>query len=105
VPEYSDPRSNYPHPKQTVNGVLILVLGILSLTVCGCFTGIPAWIMGNNALSSIRAGIGDPSEEQMANIGRILGMISVALNLCGCIGYAFMMAAGMGSTLVPTRVH
>ena len=52
-------------------GTLILVLGILSLVGCGIFTGIPAWIMGNNDMKEIRAGTMDPAGEQMTNIGKL----------------------------------
>ena len=62
-------------------GTMILVLGILSLVGCGIFTGIPAWIMGNNDLKEIRAGRMDPDGEQLTNIGRILGMISCGLTV------------------------
>lgn len=44
------------------NGTLILVLGILSLVLCGLL-GPVAWIMGNNALRNIDAGLGDPMSE------------------------------------------
>ncbi len=43
------------------NATLILVLGILSLVCCGLL-GPVAWIMGNNALREIDAGIGNPSD-------------------------------------------
>ena len=41
-------------------GTLILVLSILSLVLCGLFTGIPAWIMGKGDLIKIRGGTMDP---------------------------------------------
>ena len=43
-------------------GVLILVLGILSLTVCGILAPF-AWVMGNTDLEKMRAGQMDPSGE------------------------------------------
>lgn len=45
APSQTNQNSMEPH-----RGTLILVLGILSLTMCGLFTGIPAWIMGKNDL-------------------------------------------------------
>jgi predicted Zn finger-like uncharacterized protein len=62
-------------------GTLILVLGILSLVGAGIFTGIPAWIMGNNDLKEIRAGRMDPEGESNTNIGRILGMVCCIMSL------------------------
>ena len=65
-------------------GTLILVLGILSLTVCGFFTGIPGWIMGKNDLAKIKAGQMDPEGVGSTKAGMICGMISCILTLvCG----------------------
>ena len=57
-------------------GTLILVLGILSLVMCGFFTGIPAWIMGRNDLRKIKAGLMEPEGE-----GSTKGGMSVALSV------------------------
>ncbi len=77
-------------------GTLILVLGILSLVGCSIFTGIPAWIMGNNDMKEIRAGTMDPAGEQLTNIGKILGMVSCGLTLVvGCL-YAILFAGLLG---------
>jgi len=59
-------------------GTLILVLGILSIVVCG-FLGIPAWIMGKNDLAAIDAGQMDPAGRSTTNAGRICGMIGTIL--------------------------
>jgi hypothetical protein len=64
------------------NPVTVLVFGILSIVLCGLFLGIPAWIMGNNALrmeSSYPEG-----EIGMIKAGRILGIIGTCLSLFGC---------------------
>src|SRR5437660_12599063 len=67
-------------------GTLILVLGILSLVGCGIFSGIPAWIMGNNDMKEICAGTMDPAGEQLTYIGRILGMVCCIQSLVmGCV--------------------
>ena len=42
-------------------GAVVLVLGILGLAVC-LICGIIAWVMGNNDLREMDAGIMDPSE-------------------------------------------
>jgi|TARA_B100000959_G_scaffold282005_1_gene347449 hypothetical protein len=79
-------------------GTLILVLGILSLVGCGFFTGIPAWIMGNNDLKEIDQGTMDPSGRGSTNGGKICGMISTILGcLClGGYGLLFGIAAASG---------
>ena len=56
-------------------GTLILVLGILSLVLCGFFTGIPAWIMGKGDLAKIQAGHMDPEGVGPTKAGMIFGMI------------------------------
>jgi len=79
------PLPNYPPPPPRPDyrphrGPLILVLGILSLMMCGLL-GIAAWIMGNNDLQEIRAGRMDPEGEGLTNAGRIMGMIGLLLTL------------------------
>ena len=65
-------------------GTLILVLGILSLTMCSIFTGIPAWIMGKCDLKKIGAGVMDPEGGGMSKAGMICGIIATILGvLCG----------------------
>src|SRR5438105_13643672 len=65
---------------QPSRGTLILVLGILSIVLCG-FLGPVAWIMGSNDLKEIRAGRMDPEGEGTTNGGRICGIIGTFLNL------------------------
>ncbi len=76
-------------------GTLILVLGILSLVMCGIFTGIPAWIMGNGDLREMDAGTMDPSGRSLTNAGRICGIISVVLAVIGLIVFIALLAFGM----------
>ncbi|RBP39706.1 hypothetical protein DES53_109133 [Roseimicrobium gellanilyticum] len=59
-------------------GTLILVFGILGLVTCQIF-GIVAWIMGNNDLREMDAGIMDPEGRSNTSAGRICGMISAIL--------------------------
>ena len=65
---------------QPSRGTLILVLGILSIVLCG-FLGPVAWIMGSNDLKEIRAGRMDPEGEGTTNGGRICGIIGTFVNL------------------------
>ena len=64
-------------------GTLILVLGILSLVLCGFFTGIPAWIMGKGDLAKIKDGIMDPEGEGPTKAGMICGMICCIISAVG----------------------
>lgn len=96
--EEEDDRPRRRQPVAPHRGGLILTLGILSLVLCGIFTGIPAWIMGNNDLAQMRAGLMDRSGEGMTQAGRICGMISVILNLVGigCFGISLLVGLLMG---------
>jgi len=65
-------------PMEPHRGVLILVLGIVSLVACQ-LTGPFAWIMGNTDMRKIRAGLMDPSGEGLTQGGRICGIIGTVL--------------------------
>lgn len=78
---------------KSANGVLILVLGILSIVAFGILTGLPAWIMGNASLRDIDNGIADPSERGLVQAGRIIGMITTILS---CIGLCIVVLAFAG---------
>jgi hypothetical protein len=62
-------------------GSTILILGILSLFIAGPILGPIAWVMGNNDLAEMHAGIMDPEGESNTNTGRILGMIATILSI------------------------
>ncbi|HEY0074555.1 MAG TPA: DUF4190 domain-containing protein [Abditibacteriaceae bacterium] len=81
-----------PYSEQ-VNGTMVLVLGILGITICGCCAPF-AWIMGNNALAAIDAGRANPTERGNAHIGRILGMIGTGLIVLGLLAYIVLMMVG-----------
>lgn len=87
-------RASYePH-----RGTTILILGILSLTLCGVFTGIPAVIMGGADLKKMDQGIMDPEGRTMTMIGRILGLINVGLTAIVFLFYCLMFAVfGLGA--------
>ena len=82
------------HPKSTT----ILVLGILSLVVCGIL-GPFAWSMGNSALREIDASRGALVGRQSVNAGRILGIIATVLLVVGVLaGIALIALAGMSTS-------
>lgn len=76
-------------------GTLILVLGILSLILCGIFTGIPAWIMGGGDLKLMDAGAMDPSGRSLTNAGRICGIISCVLTALTVLGFIVFLGLGL----------
>ena len=80
-------------------GTLILVLGILSLILCGIFAAIPAWIMGSNDLKEMDAGMMDPSGRSLTNAGRICGMISTILNILAVVLVFILIALGIAIPL------
>jgi hypothetical protein len=61
-------------------GTTVLVLGILSVTVCALLGPI-AWSMGNEELRRIDSGQASPAGHQSANAGKICGIVSTVL-LC-----------------------
>lgn len=68
------------HPKSTT----VLVLGILSLVVCGVL-GPFAWVIGNRTVAEIDASRGQYGGRDQANIGRILGIIASVLLIIGVL--------------------
>jgi hypothetical protein len=54
-------------------------LGIVSIFLYGFIVGPIAWIMGNNEIREIKAGLRSPEGERKARIGRVLGIIGTVL--------------------------
>lgn len=85
-----------------VNGTLILVLGILGIVLCQ-FLGPVAWIMGNSAAKNPG---GDPQQANLANIGKILGIVGTVFLILGILwgiffGAAFISAMGNAANTAP----
>ncbi|GEL93465.1 DUF4190 domain-containing protein [Cellulomonas composti] len=82
-------------------GVWSLVLGILSIVMCGLFTGIPAIIVGNNAKKAVAAG--EANNLGTAQGGVITGWIGTALSLLGIVLWVVLLAFGLaaGTTTSP----
>ena len=72
--DYDDDRE-YLEPHR---GTLILVLGVLSLVVCGLL-GPVAWAMGSTDLKKMRAGSMDRSGEGETKAGYVCGIIATIL--------------------------
>ncbi len=75
-----------------------LVLGILSLVLCGLFTGIPAMIVGRNAKREIAESGGRLSGEGVANAGIITGLIGTILSALGLVFFVLIIVAGVSSS-------
>ena len=82
-----------PHPQ----GTAILVLGILGLLACG-ICGIVALIMGNKALKEIDANPAAYSNRQNVVIGRVLGIVAVALWGILLVVYAIIFIAALATS-------
>lgn len=84
-------------------GGAVLALGILGIVVC-VICGIVAWVMGNEDLKQIDGGRMDPSGRGLVQAGRILGIVSVALNciwiVCALLWvlFVFVLAAGAATS-------
>lgn len=84
-------RPSQDHPQTTT----ILVLGILSLVVCGVL-GPFAWSMGTKALREIDASQGALGGRDTVNIGRILGIVSTVLLIIGAVFVIGFLVIGLG---------
>jgi hypothetical protein len=79
------------HPR----GTTILVLGILSIVCCGIFTGIPAILMGKNALAEIDSAPGRYTNRSLVKAGFICGIIGTAWSALVIVFYVIALAAGI----------
>lgn len=77
-------------------GVLVLVLGILSIVLCGLL-GPVAWIMGNKDMAEIDAGRMDPTGRGMTQAGKICGIVGTVLVVLGVGLWVLMMIVGIGA--------
>ena len=89
APSRSTPPSPTPSPQADVQhyaphrGALILTFVILGIACCFPL-GIAAWIMGNNDMQQIEAGMMDPTGKSITNAGKICGIIGTVLAIIGC---------------------
>jgi hypothetical protein len=65
-------------PQAHPQGTTILVLGILSLVICGLL-GPVAWVMGNNAIAEIDRNPSAYSNRGSVQAGRICGIVATVL--------------------------
>lgn len=80
---------------------LVLTMGILSwvcLLICpfiGFIPGLVAWITGRNGIRDIQAGVADPTNLTLVQVGYYLGMVNVLLTVLGFIAFFGLIAIGI----------
>ena len=76
-------------------GGLILTLGILAIVLFGPITGIPAWLMANQDLKDIRAGIISDSEYRWISLGKTLSILGTFFCwICLIVYFVLFMVLG-----------
>ena len=90
---YAAPPPGGPAPVDHPRGMLILILGIVSL-VCLQILGPVAWVMGNTAIREIDANPGAYSNRGTVNAGRICGIIGTIFLVLGLITWVILIATG-----------
>lgn len=83
--------SQAPH-----RGVLILVLGILSIVICQLL-GPVAWIMGKGDLQKIDAGQMDREGRGLTQAGMICGIVGTVLLILSLLWIVFVVILGIGA--------
>lgn len=83
-----------PNPEPH-RGILVLVLGILSLVLCAPL-GIAAWMMGSTDLAAMQAGRMDRTGEGMTRAGHVLGIIGTILFGLGLVWFLIVGSAMFG---------
>jgi hypothetical protein len=81
-----------PMYRYASRGTTILVLGIISVTVCHLI-GPVAWSMGNEELRRIQAGESPDSGQQGATAGKICGIVSSVLLIITALVVGFLLIA------------
>jgi hypothetical protein len=85
----------YPAPAPTSSrATTALVLGLVSVFMCGFLTGIPAMVVGSRARKEITASQGRESGEGLATAGVVLGAIGTAISAIGTLAVAALIVAG-----------
>ena len=85
----------YGAPVEHPSGTTVLVLGILSLVICPV-TGIFAITVGNRALREIDAQPARYANRQQIAVGRILGIVALAVYGTLIVGYLLFVVVLVG---------
>lgn len=88
----------YPVNRETnSNAIIALVCGIAAFVICG-LGAIPAIIFGNKAIDEINASGGTQDGLGMAQAGRIIGWVAVALWAIGIALFVILLIAAGASS-------
>ena len=101
--QYPPPPGYGPPPVNHPQATTILVLGILSLVVCG-ICGPFAWSMGSKALREIDASAMSAHPlggRETVNVGRILGIVGTVLLGLGVLAFLGVLAIGVAGSTSP----
>ena len=93
-------QSAYAYPKNSL-GVWSLVLGIVSIFMCGFFAAIPAIIVGNRAKRAVAEG--QANNGGMATAGVVIGWIVVGLSALAVVVVIIVVVTGNSSTFNTTN--
>jgi hypothetical protein len=85
-PVTPNPRSERRYGSRST---MALVLGMLGLVVCQLFSPL-AWYFGYQELKAIRSGRSTSSDEGIAKVAMILGMIGTILLMAGLVALLFV---------------
>ncbi|MEW5831043.1 MAG: DUF4190 domain-containing protein [Chloroflexota bacterium] len=93
----SDYQSQQPAPAQpnSTMAIISLVSGILGWTFVPLLGSIAAIITGHMAKKEIKESMGNLGGDGMATIGLVLGYVSAALFVCGCLFFVIAMGLGL----------
>jgi hypothetical protein len=92
----------YAPPVEHPSGTAVLVLGILSLVICPV-TGIFAIVIGNRALREMSAYPANYANRQQVVVGRILGIVAVAIYGAVTVGYLLFALVIVGMIGLSSR--
>ncbi|RPF21131.1 DUF4190 domain-containing protein [Myceligenerans xiligouense] len=92
APGYPAQYGGQPFPKNDL-GVWALVLGIISIVMCGFLAGIPAIIVGNKARQAVRNGEAD--NDGMGLAGIITGWIGTVISILVIAFYVIVIFIGV----------
>ena len=92
----------YGFPREHPSGTTVLVLGILAFVICPV-TGVFAVTVGNRALRDIDAQPTLYTNRQQVAVGRILGIVAVAVYGTLIVGYLLFVVVIVGIVGVGAR--
>lgn len=96
-PSYTGGMYGAPVTETNSNAIIALVCGIGAFVICG-LGAIPAIIFGNRALAEIDASGGTQDGRGMAQAGKIIGWVAIAMWAIGIVLLVIIFAAAAASS-------